>query len=161
MEIEELFHLVWMNNDDAVKYIKSVKNINSLNEEGQTLLHEAAAKNNVVISKALLEAGIDSSIQDNDGQTALHYCALNRSLDVAHEIFKFNPNINIADKHGNQPLWSAVIRCPDDDVGLVVELMENGADPNWENSYGKSPLDLAIDMEDDELISILNMNSKN
>jgi hypothetical protein len=34
-------------------------------------------------------------------------------------------------------------------------MISQGADANWKNNVGRSPLDLAVEMEDDELIRIL------
>lgn len=155
MTTEELFRLTRNNQQEVISEYAKLDDINVKDEWGVTLLHVVSAKNYIELAKSIISNGINVSIQDVDGQTPLHYCALNESLEVGYEILKQKPNLALADKYGNQPLWSAVIRCPQDDIGLVKEMINQGADANWKNKVDKSPLDLAIEMNDDELIEIL------
>lgn len=155
MKKEEIFRFTRDGNKDVINAYINADNVNMQDEDGITLLHVVSARNYVELCRALISIGAKLSIQDRNGQTPLHYCALNQCLDVAYEILSEFPPLDVVDNYGNQALWSAVIKCPQNDIGLVKRMICQGADANWKNNVGKSPLDLAVEMEDDELIRIL------
>lgn len=86
--------------------------------------------------------------------TPLHYCAANNSFDVAEVLLKNSVQINISDKFGNQPLWTAVFNSKGN-YWLVVQLVNLGSDCDYKNISNKSPLDFAKQIQDIELIKLL------
>jgi hypothetical protein len=69
--------------------------------------------------------------QDAAGNTPLHIAAMGGVSDLAEIMFKINPTYDHSD--------------------IVRLLLEYGADPAIKNNYGKTPLNVALDMGNDEI----------
>ncbi len=105
-------------------------NINERDEFGSTALKCAIAEKRVDAVMLLLEMGAYVSDQGKDGSTALHYAIEHKLPCVLEALLKKCPEaVSIADKHGNQPLWTAVFNARGDDE-MVKMLLEYGADPS-------------------------------
>jgi ankyrin repeat protein len=128
-------------------------------EFGITALQYAIAHKNLDVIALLLEHGADVAVQDSDGSTALHYACEHRLPQVAEDLLKKNPGlVAIADKHGNQPLWTAVFNARGS-VELVSLLLRYGAEPAHRNKNNLSPLDMAKRRADDTVLRILESKS--
>jgi len=154
MDIEDVFQAVRLNDVNLLRTFFGTFDINSLNEEGQSLLHEASAYNSLECAQELLNLGVDCDHKDKLGVAALHYCASNFSVDVAKIILEYGANVNINDLYGNEPLWTAVFNARGK-YDLVKLLKDFKADSNHKNSSDKSPLDFAKKIGDEKLILIL------
>ncbi|GAB3041194.1 ankyrin repeat domain-containing protein [Natronobiforma cellulositropha] len=119
-----------------------------------SLLHLAAANGQVAVAEALLERGVDPDLADESGQTALHYAAAHGETEVTALLLAYGGDTAIADEHGNGPLWTAVFNARGA-YDLVDLLLEAGADPTAENDAGRSPLDFAAQIGDDDLLERL------
>lgn len=124
---------------------------------GYSALHIAISKGFDDISIALLDGGIEPNLQDNKGQTALHYCAFFNKSETAKNIITHGGRLDIEDKFGNQPLWTAIIN--DKGFGNRVELVElfisAGANTNHRNKTGGTPLKIAEDLEYDDVFALM------
>lgn len=131
-----------------------VFDVDIVNEESQSLLHEAIAAKNQTAAIDLIHRGIDLNMKDRRGQSPLHYCALYGDLKTAQEILRHGADVNLRDDHGNNALWTAVFNARGN-CEIVRLLKRSKSDPNSRNRHGRSPLDFAKQIEDRELISIL------
>lgn len=111
------------------------------------------------IATDLIGRGIDLDYQDTDGATALNYCIEYNDEVTATLLVQQNININIEDKYGNQALWYAVFNARGE-YNLVNLLLANGADAHHKNHAGRSPLDFASQINDNELIFLLTDNEE-
>jgi ankyrin repeat protein len=129
--------------------------INIRDNVGESLLHSAAGKHgSVEMADELIRRGIDVNLQDECGSTALLFAAVWKRRDIARVILYAGGRVDIADEHGNEPLWYAT---SNRDYELVKMLIGNGADPHHCNRYGKSPIDIAMeDGGDAVMLGILN-----
>jgi ankyrin repeat protein len=78
--------------------------------------------------RLLVSKGIDINSQDDNGNTALHYPLNNVLRDKMYLPYS---------------------------TGIVKILIEEGADPQIKNKEGKSPMDIAVESEENELINLL------
>ena len=94
--------------DELQAAIKKGAKLNEKDSFGQQSLHYAVAEKNTDVVDLLLGHGADVTVQDKDGKTALHYAIEHNLYPVAESLLKDNAGlVAIADKHGNQPLWTA------------------------------------------------------
>ncbi len=154
MNVEELFQQV--RNDDYVQFTESIGkiDINSVNCEGQNLLHESISYSRQRFAEHVVNLGVDVNHVDNRGMTPLHYCAVYGDFLLAKKLLSHGGDLSIADNYGNQPLWTAVFNARGY-YDLVHLYVDNRADINHVNSAGKSPLSFAEQICDKELIDIL------
>ena len=60
-----------------------------------------------IISKILVEAGIDVDIQNNEGNSALHYALSGKNYIIADFLKKYGAREDIYNKYGLSP-WDCV-----------------------------------------------------
>ncbi|MDE5893182.1 MAG: hypothetical protein K2H45_09695, partial [Acetatifactor sp.] len=81
--------------------------------------------------------------------------AANQQWEFLEEILKYCPNVNLKDwRYGNNLLWEVVQYKSEERNRIAKNLLAMGANPYSENRDGKSPLDLAIMNENEELIEV-------
>jgi ankyrin repeat protein len=141
--------------DEFLNAVKSV-DINVVNEEGENMLHEAIAYN-PDYAPMLIDMNIELNQQTKENATPLHYAAHHKQLEIARKIIEGGGNLNIVDKHGNNPLWYAVFFAKGN-YEMVQLFMNHKADPLNKNNAGRSALDFATQIKDAELIKILCRN---
>ena len=152
----DLFQSIRIGDIDRFMMHINSDNLNSVNEYKQSLLHESISSKNIIVSDYLIKNRIDLNAADYNGQTALHYCAAHNTLDIAENVLNNGGLLNISDKYGNQPLWTAVFNAKSKNSYDMVKLfLRYTTDINHKNNNGRSPLDFAHQINDEELIKIL------
>ncbi len=107
--------------------------VNTTDPTGRNALLVSVGSHQKEYIKLLVSNGIDIDSQDNDGNTALHY-----------------PLINVLENKLYLPYSKEIVKI----------LLEEGADPHIRNKEGKSPMDLAVESGENELINLLIDNKK-
>ncbi|RLN62209.1 hypothetical protein BBJ29_002354 [Phytophthora kernoviae] len=104
----------------------------------ETDTRAAVNDGNVPKLRALLDAGTNLDLKDEDERTPLHWaCAIGR-LEVAEFLLEHaKSSVNVQDDSGWTPLMSAASAGHGDIVGL---LLSKGADANLANENGQIPL---------------------
>lgn len=147
------------NNVEAIKRLL-VGNINiNEYEYDKTALHSACVTNAIEAASLLIENGANVNLPDKiTGAVPLHYCAVYNHYNMSDLILKNKGKLDVADKYGNEPLWTAVFNVKKDLKGLdIVELfLKHGADKNHKNKAGRSPLDFANQVKFLPLSEVLN-----
>lgn len=106
---------------------------NESDDLGSTALHAAIAYRSLDVIAVLLDHGAGVTVQDKDGSTALHYAVEHGLPQIAERLLAKNPEvIAIADKFGNEPLWTAAFNA-NGAYGLVSLLLRYGANPRHKN----------------------------
>ncbi|MFC0349332.1 ankyrin repeat domain-containing protein [Undibacterium danionis] len=152
--IEKIFQAVRLGDVDLFTSLIDNTDVNSTNEFGRNMLHEAIAYKQLIFVDMLLNRKINVDQKDNKGQTPLHYCAINNLYDVVSQLIAWNANASISDDYGNEVLWTAVFNARGN-YDTVKLLVQHGANANHKNKNNKSPLDFAIQIEDNDMISLL------
>lgn len=95
-----IFQIVRLNELSNYESQIQLIDINVVDEDGQSLLHEAISHKNTNIGLDLIQRGINVNIQDRNGQTALHYAALYDNEALTISILNAGGSPNIKDKYG-------------------------------------------------------------
>ena len=166
------------------KFINGVKNrkIQQIRGIGQTFgnimisqangnkispLHVAVKNDDLPMVEYLLGLkSVNVNAGDNHEKTALHTAVLKRNIDIITLLLENSNkqkrpiNINIQDSVGNTPLHVAVLfykkNGDEEKTKQVITLLVNHqADLTIKNDEGKTPLDIARDMQNQPLIDFL------
>ncbi len=140
-------------NDELKQTIKEGIDINQKDDFDYTPLHYAISNNHEDTALLLLEHGADASVKDNEGFTSLHYAAEYNMYRVAKKILETQPKvINIENKYGNQPLWTAthnatIVNNAGKYDSMLQLFLKHGADIHHKNKANMSPIEIVSDPE--------------
>jgi ankyrin repeat protein len=135
--------------------IASGADVNAKDGFGTTALQYAIAEKNVDSAMFLLGHDADPTVRDNDGKTALHYAVEYKLPSLVEALLRKCPRlVAVADKFGNEPLWTAAFNA-NGAYEIVSLLLGYGADPTHRNNADLSPLDVPKRKRDDQLLKIL------
>jgi ankyrin repeat protein len=117
---------------------------NIRNFKGDTALHTAAGLNRNDISILLLNWGASIHARNSRGRTPFQN-ALNTSTDAVKTLLT-KDRVNSPDDYGNSPLHIAIAeRCP---ISTIKTILDLGGKQNSIDYEGRTPLRLAVDMND-------------
>jgi ankyrin repeat protein len=114
-----------------------------VDEYGRIPLHYAALNGETRELLALLAAGASADAQDDNGWTALHFAAQSGHSIVVESLLNQGANPNVLNRHGNGPLWVALMNARGD-WKIVKLLLAAGANPDQKNAHARSPRDVAL-----------------
>lgn len=113
------------------------------NIKGETCLHKACIKGNLLMVEKILQTGIEINVKDNAGWTPLHEACNRGFLDVVRYLLENGANVNAPGGPNNDtPLHDASMNKHMDVVKL---LLEHGADIEFKNSLNISSKQLLQD----------------
>lgn len=93
------------NEDEILKFIKEFGPfIEAVDEQGNTLLHLAVMANAITSVRALLYAGINETVLNNDGLAALHIAVKKKLPRIVSLLIEHGADVSIKDKQGKTPL---------------------------------------------------------
>lgn len=107
---------------------------------------------NVPLVKALVERGVDLTACDIDGNTALHVAAKVGNTETAKILLQAGSDVNARGCEGATPLHYAI---HSRNRNLVQALLDREAEPTTIDNKGKTALQLAEDINDEELVILL------
>jgi len=111
---ESLLDLVENQNTDKVRERFGLnEDVNSVNAQGQTALHVAAAKDLADIAAVLLARGADVDKPDSSGLSPLHLAVLSGSSKVLPVLAQYGASLFSSDKQGRSVLQTALQQNPD------------------------------------------------
>lgn len=167
------------NNDGfyVAELLANKANIQLKNQQQQTLLHQLSdysvayryrtslsadlseqqllnlISNNDISARIewLLRHKIDINAQDDAGNTALHYLADQSEGKLLQRLLQQKPDINRVNQQGNSALFLAV----HEQTNNALLLLQAGADPNQVGEEDKTPLYLAVEHDNLELVEQL------
>ncbi len=102
---------------------------------GDTGLHIAVARSDLLWVRFLLQRGGDPNIRNKKGATPLQMATALGFTEGVAALIKGGANVDIADQTGETPLITAV---HSRNVAMVRLLLEKGADPDRNDNSGRS-----------------------
>jgi ankyrin repeat protein len=129
---------------------------NLRDEDGRTpLMHAVLADDaDPAVVAVLIDRGTDVNAADAAQRwTALHFAARDGNERLVRSLLAAGADVDAVDVFGNTPLWRAV----NTGTGLapMTELLHHGADPGHENRNGSSPLGLARESGEVDVLALL------
>ncbi|RDW65756.1 uncharacterized protein DSM5745_09495 [Aspergillus mulundensis] len=123
--------------------------INQQDDEGRTPLFYACRSGDLQSVMILLEAGSNVHISDNNKETPLHACAHFKAQRVYPDRDRHPPS--------HDEGWRKVI---DEDEtlgvqGIIRALISRGADVLAQDKYRRTPLEIAVQLENEEMVASL------
>ncbi len=125
---------------------------------GCTTFHSAAAKGNVKAIERLYNEGENINEPDDMGVTPLIHAITFNQKESLLALLKAGADVNVGDTaFGNTPLHHAIAQ---GSISFTRILLEKGADVALHNQGGKTPLDLALNTHNEEIIALIKSHSK-
>jgi ankyrin repeat protein len=130
--------------------------IRALNADQKGVLHVAAASRNLDLVELLLHFGADVSHRDLDGKTALFVAVENGDQDIATLLLEYGvDSMAKSSTTGQTVLHEAVKRGDKHMVFLLLDHCGSFTSSDWQDSDGRTPLEVARLEHNDELARIL------
>lgn len=135
---------------------------NDANEYYQTPLYYACGNCHKTIAEILLKKGANPNFIDCNHNTPLHRACrgdqgkpVAKRLPVIKTLLENGANPNSINKDGETPLLVVVNDDEDNNEMIVKELVKAGADMNYKDHKGRSPLIYAIKRNDEKTLAFL------
>lgn len=139
--------------------VNDVINLKNINKNNKTPLHLAVENNNLEMVQALLIAGADVKVKNNHDDTPLYYIAItdDNNFRIAQALIEKGADVNETSStfDNNSLLHSAALL---NKLKLVKLLLEKGANPNVKNNDDKTPLQLAKEEHNAEIVDYLEVD---
>jgi len=108
---EELRRIIRIRGTSFSDYLDKVINIDDINSvdcNKLSFLHEAISSNREDIAEDLLERGININIQDVNKNTAVSYAAANKKWKILDIMLDYGVDLNIKLRLGYSLLWNVI-----------------------------------------------------
>lgn len=147
-----LFHSI--SNYDFEMFKRALSNganINAHNLHKDTSLHLLATKGFTKWCRFAIENGADINCQNSSLRTPLINAALTRHPDVVKLLIEHKADVDISDNYQETAFSLSVY----ESLKIAELLLDYGANINYRNSDGKTPLMDAVDRERHEIVDFL------
>lgn len=128
--------------------------VNAKDENGKTPLHIAAEHGHPYVVQLLIDNNADVNVKDKNGETPL-FSAIEgeimeaAGLEIVRILISHNADVNAQNNAGGTLLHIFGTEMSDP-LEFVKIFLAHGANPNRATKSGVTPLDLAIDFEEEE-----------
>ncbi|EFA10350.1 putative ankyrin repeat protein RF_0381 [Tribolium castaneum] len=126
--------------------------IDSQDENGDTLLHIICAKSEQAIAQRLINLGCNVNISNNICESPLYIACSKGNLSLAKLLVKNNADLQITDTNSRSLLHLAAEK---NSLELCKFLIDSGADLNAPDSSGATPLHYAVELNFPKIILLL------
>ncbi len=134
------------------KLLRTIKDINTTDKYGSTLLIDAVRQNKPEVVQILLKHNANPNLADEFGDTAIHIATREKKINIINSLLLSRVDINTTDKHGNTPLIISVDKGALDIAKLFIH---SGANLTIKNKKGWDALRYARNHNHVEIIDLL------
>ena len=163
--MEHLINAAKEGNIKAIKkFLKSTRmDINARDESGDAAIHYATGHfagpdadhiklvSHINIVKLLLKNNADVNLKDHNGDSPLILASYFCNMDMIQLLLDHSATVDLENNEGNNALHGSV-RCP---LPVAKLLVENGVPLSQKNIEGKTPLALAKEVKNINMVSYL------
>lgn len=148
-----IFQAVRNNDTIAVyQYIHAGKQIDTLNEQGYSLLTIAAYNNSFETTRLLLDHGASTVLQDRSGNTALMGVCFRGYTQLAGLLLAHHADPNLINYNQANALFFAATF---GHTAIVKMLLKYKVNTQQKDRFGKKALDYALLQENEEIAGLL------
>uniref|UniRef100_UPI00398E41A8 2-5A-dependent ribonuclease-like isoform X3 n=1 Tax=Pristiophorus japonicus TaxID=55135 RepID=UPI00398E41A8 len=152
---EDALRFLFEKNADVNKHREVCDTKKNLTLGGKTALMDAVVKGHEDIVKILLgKMNADVNAVDNLGRTALIHALQKDSQAIVETLLYHEADVNSINKNQSTPLSTALTKSPLN-IHVVEMLMKRGANLNVPDNDGKTPLILAVEKKNKEVVKLL------
>ena len=126
--------------------------VNSKDNQGNSLLHKAIFYQNKNLLDLLIQKGADVNVKDNRGETPLILAIKFHRLDIVRLLIEKGADVNVKDGEGFSFLYHLILLKK---LDLIELALQKGADVNIKSRKGETPLISAIKFRKLEVIKLL------
>ncbi len=131
-------------NHSSLHLVKALKaagaNLKAVDNDGNTVIHAAAASGCIETMQMLLDDGTDINSKNHFGATPFHSAVASGHIQAMKFLLEAKANINVRDHKGNMPLHRAVAS---GQIEAMNVLLKAGADKNSVNKSDETPIFIA------------------
>lgn len=162
LEISSLVSAVKSRNVEEVRRLVKIEDVNWRDEDGYTLLHYAATKENIEILEILTENGA-KFLLTGDHRTPLCIAIISSNTEAIKFFLDRGVDISYQDRNKNTYLHNFINNYGLNmiDMSILKLFLKSGADINAKNRYGVTPLHLAVQKGNYKLVEELVYNGAN
>ncbi len=137
----------------VVKLIKEGEDVNTQDNDGNTILSIAAKKKNIDLVEWFLENGANVNASNKDGRTALVKACFVQNIDIIKKLIQKGANVNVqSGQYNSTPLIHAsAVGCQ----VIAIELIKSGANVNIRDNKGNTALNMAVVKKHADIAEIL------
>ncbi|ETN67996.1 ga binding protein beta chain (transcription factor e4tf1-47) [Anopheles darlingi] len=121
---------------------------------GTTPLHLAARYNHIETSRVLLRAGISKDSKTKVDRTPLHLAVFHGNIEIVELLLSHKCEVDAKDMLKMTALHWGVER---KHTKIVEMLLQYGADPNVVSKFGKTPIQLATESDQPNLVRLMTL----
>uniref|UniRef100_A0A2M4AJV7 Putative ga binding protein beta chain transcription factor n=2 Tax=Anopheles triannulatus TaxID=58253 RepID=A0A2M4AJV7_9DIPT len=121
---------------------------------GTTPLHLAARYNHIETSRVLLRAGISKDSKTKVDRTPLHLAVFHGNIEIVELLLTHKCEVDAKDMLKMTALHWGVER---KHTKIVEMLLQYGADPNVVSKFGKTPIQLATESDQPNLVRLMTL----
>jgi len=154
-----------LNNPSIFRFLLKYLDINKKDLKGNTILYYAIFNNDIETVKELISIGADINFKDKFGNSAIQIAIFKKNQNVLKILFS-NSNLllNIPNFRGETPIFTIINICNYSVIEKIIiidNLIKRGADINFEDNEGNTPLIYAIQNGSLPIIELLVENGAN
>ncbi|CAF1090416.1 unnamed protein product [Rotaria sordida] len=138
--------------------LSNKSSIDIRNDKGESLIHQAVKKADIIRVKQLIEEGHPVNTIDNNSWTPLHEASSMGDIPLMELLLANNANINVQGGEEQMTVLHEALLNENTNECVIKFLLENGADSHIKNKNGKTAIDLVTELNNPNISLLFEKN---